>query len=36
MARFLTLVLFAVMVSLYYILAKDEERRMVNRFGGKI
>ena len=31
--RFLTLVLFAVMLFLYYILAKDEERRMTNRFG---
>jgi hypothetical protein len=31
--RFLTLVLFAVMLFLYYLLAKDEERRMANRFG---
>jgi protein-S-isoprenylcysteine O-methyltransferase Ste14 len=31
--RLLTLVLFAVMLFLYYILAKDEERRMTNRFG---
>jgi len=31
--RFLTLTLFAVMLFLYYLLAKDEERRMVNRFG---
>jgi protein-S-isoprenylcysteine O-methyltransferase Ste14 len=31
--RFLTLFLLAVMVLLYYILAKDEERRMMNRFG---
>lgn len=31
--RFLTLVLLAVMAFLYYILAKDEERRMVARFG---
>jgi protein-S-isoprenylcysteine O-methyltransferase Ste14 len=31
--RFLTLVLFAVMLFLYYLLAKDEERRMINRFG---
>ncbi len=31
--RFLTLVLFAIMLFLYYILAKDEERRMINRFG---
>jgi protein-S-isoprenylcysteine O-methyltransferase Ste14 len=32
--RFLTLALFAVMLFLYYLLAKDEERRMRNRFGG--
>ncbi|TSA14407.1 isoprenylcysteine carboxylmethyltransferase family protein [bacterium] len=31
--RFLTLVLLAVMLLLYYVLAKDEERRMMNRFG---
>jgi len=31
--RFLTLTLFAVMLFLYYLLAKDEERRMANRFG---
>jgi protein-S-isoprenylcysteine O-methyltransferase Ste14 len=31
--RFLTLTLFAVMLFLYYLLARDEERRMVNRFG---
>ncbi len=31
--RFLTLFLLAVMLILYYILAKDEERRMMNRFG---
>ncbi len=31
--RFLTLFLLAVMLFLYYILAKDEERRMMNRFG---
>jgi protein-S-isoprenylcysteine O-methyltransferase Ste14 len=31
--RFLTLMLFAVMLFLYYVLAKDEERRMINRFG---
>jgi protein-S-isoprenylcysteine O-methyltransferase Ste14 len=31
--RFLTLVLFAVMLLLYYIVARDEERRMTNRFG---
>ena len=31
--RFLTLVLFTIMLFLYYLLAKDEERRMINRFG---
>ena len=31
--RMLTLFLLAVMILLYYILAKDEERRMTNRFG---
>jgi len=31
--RFLTLTFFAVMLFLYYLLAKDEERRMTNRFG---
>ena len=31
--RFLTLTLFAVMLFLYFVLAKDEERRMINRFG---
>jgi len=31
--RFLTLFLLAVMILLYYILARDEERRMTNRFG---
>jgi hypothetical protein len=31
--RFLTLTLFAVMLFLYYLLARDEERRMLNRFG---
>ena len=31
--RFLTLVLLAIMLFLYYLLAKDEERRMINRFG---
>ncbi len=31
--RFLTLVLFAIMLWLYYLLARDEERRMLNRFG---
>jgi protein-S-isoprenylcysteine O-methyltransferase Ste14 len=30
--RFLTLALFAIMLFLYYLLAKDEERRMTNRF----
>jgi hypothetical protein len=31
--RFLTIVLWAVMAGLYYLLARDEERRMVNDFG---
>jgi protein-S-isoprenylcysteine O-methyltransferase Ste14 len=31
--RFLTLALLSVMLLLYYLLAKDEERRMTNRFG---
>lgn len=31
--RFLTLVLWTVMVALYYLLARDEERRMVGQFG---
>jgi len=31
--RFLTLTLFTIMLFLYYLLAKDEERRMTNRFG---
>jgi protein-S-isoprenylcysteine O-methyltransferase Ste14 len=31
--RFLTIVLWAVMIELYYLLARDEERRMVNQFG---
>jgi protein-S-isoprenylcysteine O-methyltransferase Ste14 len=31
--RLLTLFLLSVMLLLYYILAKDEERRMINRFG---
>jgi protein-S-isoprenylcysteine O-methyltransferase Ste14 len=31
--RFLTLFLLAIMLLLYYVLAKDEERRMMNRFG---
>jgi hypothetical protein len=30
--RFLTLALFAVMLFLYYLLAKDEERRMIKRY----
>jgi hypothetical protein len=31
--RFLTLALWTIMVGLYYLLARDEERRMVSRFG---
>ncbi len=31
--RFLTLALFVIMLFLYYLLAKDEERRMISRFG---
>lgn len=31
--RFLTIVLWAAMVGLYYLLARDEERRMVRQFG---
>ncbi len=31
--RFLTIVLWVAMTALYYVLALDEERRMVNRFG---
>jgi protein-S-isoprenylcysteine O-methyltransferase Ste14 len=31
--RFLTIVLWVMMVALYYFLAKDEERRMVKQFG---
>ena len=31
--RFLTAALWAVMVTLYYLLARDEERRMIARFG---
>ncbi len=31
--RLLTLTLFGIMLFLYYLLAKDEERRMTNRFG---
>jgi protein-S-isoprenylcysteine O-methyltransferase Ste14 len=33
--RFLTVALWAVMVTLYYLLARDEERRMVARFGDR-
>jgi protein-S-isoprenylcysteine O-methyltransferase Ste14 len=33
--RFLTLVLLAVMLFLYYLLAKDEERRMLARYGDR-
>jgi len=33
--RFLTIVLLAVMIGLYYLLARDEERRMVKEFGGE-
>jgi protein-S-isoprenylcysteine O-methyltransferase Ste14 len=33
--RFLTIVLWAVMVGLYYLLARDEERRMVSQFGDR-
>ena len=33
--RFLTVVLWAIMVGLYYLLARDEERRMVNQFGDR-
>ncbi len=33
--RFLTIVLWTVMVALYYFLARDEERRMVNQFGDR-
>jgi protein-S-isoprenylcysteine O-methyltransferase Ste14 len=32
--RFLTLMFLAVMMFLYYLLAKDEERRMLHRYGG--
>jgi protein-S-isoprenylcysteine O-methyltransferase Ste14 len=31
--RFLTIVLWTIMVGLYYLLARDEQRRMVNQFG---
>jgi protein-S-isoprenylcysteine O-methyltransferase Ste14 len=33
--RFLTIVLWAVMIVLYYFLARDEERRMVKQFGDR-
>lgn len=33
--RFLTLALWTIMVGLYYLLARDEERRMVNQFGDR-
>ncbi len=33
--RFLTIVLWTVMVGLYTLLARDEERRMVNQFGDR-
>jgi protein-S-isoprenylcysteine O-methyltransferase Ste14 len=33
--RFLTIVLWSVMVGLYYLLARDEERRMVSQFGDR-
>jgi protein-S-isoprenylcysteine O-methyltransferase Ste14 len=33
--RFLTIVLWAVMIALYTFLARDEERRMVNQFGDR-
>ncbi len=33
--RFLTIVLWVVMVGLYDLLARDEERRMVSQFGGR-
>lgn len=33
--RFLTIVLWTIMVGLYYLLARDEQRRMVNEFGGQ-
>jgi protein-S-isoprenylcysteine O-methyltransferase Ste14 len=33
--RFLTIVLWAVMVGLYYLLARDEERRMMNQFADR-
>jgi protein-S-isoprenylcysteine O-methyltransferase Ste14 len=31
--RFITLLMLAMMISLYYFLAKDEERRMINQYG---
>jgi protein-S-isoprenylcysteine O-methyltransferase Ste14 len=33
--RFLTIVLWTVMIALYYFLARDEERRMANQFGDR-
>src|ERR1035437_10481951 len=33
--RFLTIALWTIMVGLYYLLARDEERRMVNQFGDR-
>lgn len=33
--RFLTLSLWTIMLGLYYLLARDEERRMVNQFGDR-
>jgi len=33
--RFLTIVLWTVMAGLYYLLARDEERRMVTQFGAR-
>ena len=33
--RFLTVVLWVIMVGLYYLLARDEERRMVSQFGDR-
>ena len=31
--RFITLLMLAMMITLYYFLAKDEERRMINQYG---
>jgi protein-S-isoprenylcysteine O-methyltransferase Ste14 len=33
--RFLTIVLWAIMVGLYWLLARDEERRMIRQFGDR-